>query len=287
MNASMTIESIWRYPIKSMQGEKVSEAEITDRGVLGDRAYALIDCATGHIASAKYPRKWSKLLHCRAGFVEPPQLGQPLPPLWITLPDGTGICSTQPDVDRVLSQVLRRDVMLLAEAPEDPIREADRTPIDDFPQPEIIRQERVAIAAPIGTFFDYAPLHILTTATLNRLQELYPTGDFAVRRFRPNIVVATPGDQPGFTENDWLDHQLLPGTAAQLHVIDPCPRCVITTLAQEDLPHDLDILRTVGQHNRAASVTLAPGVVLPAVAGVYAKVLHWGRIRQGDTVTLK
>jgi hypothetical protein len=77
-----------------MQGEEINEAEITDRGVLGDRAYALMDRTTGHIASAKHPRKWSKLLQCRAVFVEPPQLGQPLPPVWITLPDGAVICST-------------------------------------------------------------------------------------------------------------------------------------------------------------------------------------------------
>ncbi|MBD3885781.1 MOSC domain-containing protein [Phormidium tenue FACHB-886] len=289
MNASMTVESVWRYPVKSMQGEEISEAEITDRGVLGDRAYALMDRTTGHIASAKHPRKWSKLLQCRAVFVESPQLGQPLPPIWITLPDGTEICSTQPDVDQVLSAVVERDVTLLAEAPAAPTREADRTPIDsfNFSQPEIIREEGVAIAAPSGTFFDYAPLHILTTATLNRLQKLYPNGDFEVCRFRPNIVVATHGDQQSFIENDWLDHKLTLGTAALLYMIDPCPRCVITTLAQGDLPHDLNILRTVGQHNQAASVTLAPGVVLPAVAGVYAKVLHGGKIHQGDAVGLK
>ncbi|MBD3887528.1 MOSC N-terminal beta barrel domain-containing protein [Phormidium tenue FACHB-886] len=179
-----TITSIRRYPVKSMQGEEINIADVSDRGVLGDRAYALIDRATGHIASAKHPRKWSRLLACHAGFVKPPQLGKPLPPVSIMLPDGDVICSTQPDVDQVLSRVLEREVTLLAEAPSNPTREADRTPLAEAPSnptreadrtpidgaslPEAIREERVAFAAPNGTFFDYAPLHILTTATLER-----------------------------------------------------------------------------------------------------------------------
>jgi uncharacterized protein YcbX len=100
-------------------------------------------------------------------------------------------------------------------------------------------------------------------------------------------VVATNRDQQGFIEDDWLDHPLTLRTTTQLHAINPCPRCIVTTLAQGDLPRDAEILRTVGQHNRVASVTLAPGVVLPAVAGVYAKVLHGGRICRGDAVRLE
>lgn len=152
--------------------------------------------ATGHIASAKHPRKWSKLLECRATFVEPPQLGKPLPPVWITLPDGVVICSSQPDIDRVLSNVLGRDVTLLAQAPANPTREADRTPIDDSSHQETIQQEPVALAAPVGTFFDYSPLHILTTATVNRFRELYPAGQFEMCRFRPNLVVSPGCSRP-------------------------------------------------------------------------------------------
>src|SRR3712207_1409873 len=105
-----SVASVWRYPVKSMQGEELNGAAITERGVLGDRAYAVLDRATGHIASAKHPRKWNKLFACRAAFAEPPQLGGPLPPVWITLPDGTVISSAQSDVDQVLSRVLDRDI---------------------------------------------------------------------------------------------------------------------------------------------------------------------------------
>lgn len=281
-----SVVSVWRYPVKSMQGEELNGTLVTLRGVLGDRAYAVMDRTTGYIASAKHPRKWGKLLECRAAFVEPPQLGAPLPPVWITLPDGIVINSTQSDVDQVLSRVLGRDVTLLAEAPFAPIREADRSPIDGEEHPETIMQEKMAIAAPSNTFFDYAALHVLTTGTINRLQELYKAGRFEVHRFRPNIVITTVGDERDFVENNWLGHSLAIGTEVHLHTIDPCPRCVVTTLAQGDLPHDLGILRTVAQHNAVASVTLAPGVVFPAVAGVYASVLQSGTICRGDLVWL-
>ncbi|EAU69944.1 mosc domain protein [Stigmatella aurantiaca DW4/3-1] len=247
--------------------------------MLGDRAYALIDRETGHVASAKHPRKWSKLIECRAAFEAPPQPGEPLPPVRITLPDGTELCSTQPDVEQVLSRVLGREVTLTSTVPEAPTREANRAPIDGSPDEELIRSESLALAAPTGTFFDHAPLHVLTTATLARLSELYPSGRFEPRRFRPNLLIG-PSEGEGFVENGWLGRSLQVGPDVRMRLIDPSPRCVITTLAQGDLPRDPGILRTVGAHVSAASVTFAPGVVFPAVAGAYATVLHGGRLRK-------
>jgi uncharacterized protein len=52
------VVSLWRYPIKSMMGEELNSTYLTKRGVLGDRAYALIDPASGVVASAKNPKKW-------------------------------------------------------------------------------------------------------------------------------------------------------------------------------------------------------------------------------------
>ena len=271
-----SVAALWRYPIKSMQGEALESATITERGILGDRAYALLDRETRHIASAKHPRKWASLLACRAAFVEPPQIGTRLPPVSITLPSGDVVSSAQPDIDQVLSRALGRAVTLIAEAPAQPTREADRTPIDAAPSPTDIRAEAMALAAPTGTFFDYAVLHVLTTATLDRLQAVYPAGRFDMRRFRPNIVVAPSDDRPGFVENQWLGRALRVGAEVQLRIIDPCPRCVVTTLAQDNLAHDPGILRTIGQHNAAASATLAPGMIMSAVAGVYAGVIRAG-----------
>ncbi|XXT14314.1 MOSC N-terminal beta barrel domain-containing protein [Sorangium sp. So ce429] len=282
-----TIESIWRYPVKSMQGEELDGATITERGVLGDRAYAVLDRETGHIASAKHPGKWGALLACRAAFAEPPRPSAPPPPLWITLPDGALISSAQPDVDLALSRALGRDVALVSRAPEAPRREADRSPVDGAEAPATIVEEPMALAAPAGTFFDVAALHVLTTATLDRLRDLHPSGRIEAPRFRPNLVVATAPGERRFVENGWLGHALAIAPEVQLDIIDPCPRCVVPTLAQGALPRDPGILRALAQHNAVASATLAPGVVFPAVAGVYATVRREGAIRRGAAVRLE
>ena len=124
---------------------------------------------------------------------------------------------------------------------------------------------------PTGTFFDLAVVHVLTTATLDRLRELYPEGRFEVRRFRPNIVVAS--DESGFVENDWIGHMIAIGDEVRLRITGPCPRCVMTTLPQGDLPKDPGILRAAAQNNEAN-------------VGAYADVVEGGAIRRGDTVAI-
>src|SRR3989442_7961785 len=102
---------------------------------------------------------------------------------------------------------------------------------------------------PEGTFFDLAVVQLLTTATIDRLRALYPEGRFEVRRFRPNIVVSTGPEDQGFVENDWIGHTVAIGDDVRLVITGPCPRCVMITLPQGDLPKDSGILRTAAQHN--------------------------------------
>jgi hypothetical protein len=275
------VTQVWRYPVKSMQGETLTPAAITERGIVGDRAYTLLDRTSGGIASAKNPRKWGALAQCRAVFVEPPQAKQPLPPVWITLPDGSMISSADPQVDQALSHVLGRDVTLVSASEQPLMRETDRTPLDAAEH--VITQEPIGLAAPQGTFFDVAALHLLTTTTLQRLREIYPAGDFAVARFRPNLVIAPPSTVDALDENNWISQTLRVG-ACELDIIDPCPRCVVTTLARGDLPHDPNILRTVARHTSATGATLAPGVVFPGVVGVYARFVNGAAISAGDYV---
>ena len=125
---------------------------------------------------------------------------------------------------------------------------------------------------PAGTFFDIAVVHLLTTATINRLRALYPDGRFEVRRFRPNIVISADGEDAAFAENDWIGHTTAIGGTVRLAITEPCPRCVMITLPQDDLPRDAGILRTAAQHN-AVNV------------GVYASVVSGETIRR-DPVTL-
>lgn len=281
-----TVVALWRYPVKSMRGEELPASAVGTSGLLGDRAYAVLDRATGLVASAKHPRKWPTLLACRAIFAEPPRPGAPPPPVWITLPDGTRLHSEQPDADRILSRALGRDVALIAEAPPQAMREAERTPADQPDVTPLIRREPLGGAAPPGTFFDYAPIHLLTTATLDALHELYPEGHFDARRFRPNILVSPAHGAAAFAENAWLEQTLLIGSGLRLRAIDPSPRCIVTTLPQWGLPRDPGILRTIAQSNAAASVTAAPGEIFHAVAGIYAGALGDGAVHVGDMLRL-
>src|ERR671937_2353510 len=109
-NGLGSVVSLWRYPVKSMMGEELNATEVTERGLLGDRAYALVDSSDGKVASAKNPRKWPQLFDFRAAFVDTPRPGAKVPPVRITLPDGTAVTSQQSDLNQVLSRALNREV---------------------------------------------------------------------------------------------------------------------------------------------------------------------------------
>lgn len=275
-----SVAALWRYPVKSMLGEELDAAEVTPRGVLGDRGYACVDLFTGKVASAKHPRKWSRLFECQASYVKPPRFNQPLPAVDIILPDGTFVTSNQGSLTELLSGALGRDVMLMATPPPDASLEEYWPDIEGMPYREVITEQDLGGNTMPGLFFDGAVIHLLATATLNRLQALYPAGRFAAQRFRPNIVVQSADDAAGFTESAWLDRTLAIGDEVRLDVIAPCIRCVMTTLAQGDLPADPGILRAIAQHNRVGF----PGYgALPCV-GVYAEVARSGIVRRGDAV---
>jgi uncharacterized protein YcbX len=265
-----SIVSLWRYPVKSMLGEELNAAEVTKRGLLGDRAYALVDSADGKVASAKNPRKWPQMFDCRATLSDVPKTGLQVP-VRIALPEGTIVDSDQPDIDRILSNVVHREVKLECAFPE--MRTA--TAEEYWPDIEGLdyRDTVTDFGLPEGTFFDCAVVHVLTTATLDRLRSLYPEGRFEVRRFRPNIVVETASGDKDFVENAWIGHLLSIGDAVRLSITGPCPRCVMTTLPQSDLPKDTGVLRTAAQHNRAN-------------VGVYASVVQGGKVGRGDSVRL-
>jgi hypothetical protein len=275
--SEIRVSTLWRYPVKSMMGEELNASAITALGVLGDRALALVDIETGKVVSAKNPKKWPHFFAFRAAYVSPPQ-DRSLPAVWITLPSGKVVCSDTPEVEAELSSALSRRVSLRSSAPQSPILEQFWPEYEG--QDNEVSQEAVAGGAPEGTFFDYATLHILTTSTIDRLHALYPQGRFEMRRFRPNIVVDTSGME-GFVENHWVGRTIRIGVTVRLQITDPCPRCVMPTLAQGDLPRDIGIFNEGIVHNKV-HVPFA-GKALPSI-GVYAKVISTGVIQRGDAV---
>lgn len=288
-----TVVGLWRFPVKSMRGEQLEEAEVTERGVLGDRAYALIDTDTGKVVSAKSVKLFPNLFGCKAVFVEPPRGGGKLPPVRISLPDGTSVTSDSGEVDGVLSAYFRRKVTLAQAAPDDftidqyhpDVEGADpggnrNTVVEQKLGSALFAALGTESPVPVGSFFDVFPLSVLTTSTLAQLSELRPQTRFDQRRFRMNVIVKT--ERPGFIENDWIGHELGLGDGVRLKVALPDPRCVMTTLAQDDLPQDTDVLRTLVRHNRLQVGDLGQ---FPC-AGVYAVVAAPGTVRIGAPVVL-
>jgi uncharacterized protein YcbX len=258
-----------------MLGEEVSTCRVGERGFTGDRAYALVD-NDGKVASAKNPRKWARLFECRARYDDAG--GE----VTITLPAGRTVHAGDAEAEAALSRLFDRDVVFQRSASKPPVLE--ELWLDGAPDGRDVTDETIARGSPAGTFFDYAVVHLVTTATLGRLAELYPEGRFDQRRFRPNIVVATNGGV-GFVENDWVGKTLAVGDEVRLAVTDPCPRCVMSTLAVEDLPADPGILRTAARHNsRVGGEGRGAGGKYPASVGVYARVLAEGVVREGDPV---
>jgi uncharacterized protein YcbX len=269
-------EIVWlgRYPVKSMLGEVCNGVALDEAGVIGDRRYALIDEATGLVASAKHPRKWRALLTMAARYE--PGDGR----VAITLADGSTVHDDDPSVDSVLSRATGRAVRLTRTRPDGAMQER----LSPFMEANAGTLTTGAVAS--GTvgdrFVDFAAVHVVTTATLGALARAHPRDTVDVRRFRPNIVVRMVDEAP-FVENGWPGRTLSVNGRARMRVIVPTPRCAVPSLAHgAELPADSDVLRTVARLNRVPVLEL--GAL--ACVGAYAAVERPGRLAVGDLVRL-
>ena len=290
---TVQVSEVWRFPVKSMLGERRDRVQLTTEGILGDRMWAVIDRVDGKVASAKNPRKWRSLLACRAEFVDEPVAGESPPSVRITLPDGATVTSEDRDADHVLSDYVGRAVTLASTAPQGAIFEETWPDVEGMAPSEFIdsTQARVddgepvsdlalGLAAPPGSFFDLAPVHLVTTSSLAELRTRKPGSQFAVPRFRPNFVIDGPED--GFVENGWVGVDVQLGADAAVNVMMPTMRCVMTTLAQGDLPDDRGVLRAAAAHNRVEISGLGEW----ACVGAYCSVVTPGDVCAGDPVTV-
>lgn len=270
----MQITAVWRYPVKSMLGEPLEGSRVDHGGLEGDRALALVDDATGRVATAKHPRLWRGLLQYSAvaqdGHVR------------ITSPAGWTRDALDPAVTDALAEELGRRVRIAADRPDAAAVER--------PDPEDVLDQGVEaeVAAPTleiaqgttGTsFVDHSPVHLITTATLDEIGTEY-------RRYRPNLVIATPEGTPPYVENTWMGRELhltaADGTAVTLQVSLPTPRCSVPTLEHGALPRDPHAVREPMRANRVD----VPGFGVLPCAGAYAQVVRGGTLRVGDTVTV-
>jgi MOSC domain-containing protein len=250
------VSALWRFPVKSMRGEALLEASLSERGVAGDRQWAVRESKYGGLVSA---RTWPMMLALKSSYLADPAL-DPDAPVLIELPGGHSVNAQDPAAPAKLSAFLRRDVRL------DRVRTTRPTPAE---LEAIMRGEALP---PSRDFFDEDVIHILATGTLAHLRNLQGgSADFDPRRFRANILVDTGSATPGFLEDQWLSGTLTIGAEVRIAGLCPAIRCAVTTHPQDELPRDPSILRTAYEHHQA-------------YVGVFAAVAASGTIRLGDPV---
>ena len=245
-----TIKQIWRFAVKSMGGEQLETCTVGVRGIPGDRGWAIRDETAGRLATGS---RFPLLMQCSARYREPPLNGF-IPHADMKLPDGVQIGTDLVDVNARLTELLGKPVSL-------------------YPlQSDSEEQTAIQLSSARGTYFDVAPIHVLTSASLEEMRRLYPAADWDVRRFRPNFFVETDTGFEGLIEAEWKGRTLRIGDVELLCEI-PCERCAMANNAQPDLPKDESILRTIAKE---ANTNL----------GVYASVIRAGEVRVGDLVDL-
>lgn len=267
--AGMRVQALLRYPVKSMLGEALDRLLVDERGAEGDRRLALLDRETGHVASAKNPRLWRDLLTCTAHA--------DAQGVRISLPDGTDVAADDPGVDELISRLTGRRVRLVTQRPDGAtlVRPDPEQLLELGLDAEVDgRILRIAAATPGESFTDEAPLHVITTATLEHI-------GVEALRYRPNLVIATPPDYPPYAENDWVGSEIAVGEA-RLRVLTATSRCVVPTLEHGPLPRAPQALRVPAAENRLNT----GGHGAQPCAGAYLAVVSQGVVRVGDPVTI-
>jgi uncharacterized protein YcbX len=299
-----TVKQVWRYPVKSMKGERLDDCTVGSLGLPGDRGWALRDEQTGEITNGK---RIPLLMQCAARYREEPS-EDAIPQVEITGHDGTLVRSDDEDVNERLSKVLGKTVSLWPLQPasnkahyrrasvmsrlsrfkvvrdqlprmmrlpnmDAQVREMfSREPAEPLPDLLQLPPEVLEFTSPLGTYFDAFPIHVLTTSSLKAMARFNTSAAWDVRRFRPNFLIETEAGLEGLVEAGWSGRSLRIGNV-ELKCEIPTVRCGMTTHAQDNLPKDPSVLRSIVKD---AEQNL----------GVYATVVATGRVTVGKKVEL-
>ncbi|MCK5881987.1 MAG: MOSC N-terminal beta barrel domain-containing protein [Sinobacterium sp.] len=282
-----TIKELWRYPVKSMEGELVSEVQVDKLGLVGDRCWAVRDELRGETSSV---RKLPKLLQCTARYHAEPSIGQAgpqIPHVKITLPDGTSFNSSDGLSNSTLGEFLNKSVSLNPLEPrsnwrfyrlktidgETALKKQFNTkePLPSMASVSWLKMLELSIfSTPLGRYYDAYPLHIVSSNSIEKLKSLEPAGDFQSKRFRPNILIECANKNENFDEFDWVGGKLHIGNTI-IKCESRTVRCLMPSQPQVNLKKDSKVLRILEKHTGRH-------------LGINASVINVGSIRQGDPV---
>ena len=293
MDGELTIAEIWRYPVKSMGGERLSRAKVGPKGISSDRGWAVRDEKAGTIRSARYI---PGLLLCSARYLPNTDAGL-VPHVAITLPDGSTVNSDDSQINRRLSEAMGRELTLWPLKPEHEIEHLRQgsgaletgdmesemrmlfglLPTEPLPDmrglPPSLMRELSELAAPRGTYFDAFPIDVLTTSSIRHLQRHLPDANLDVRRFRPNFLVDDGGASDTLREREWVGQIISVGPVV-LEAIMECPRCTIIAAKQ------------AGGIERNSTITRAIVREMQQLMSVYCNVRTIGTVAVGDRVII-
>lgn len=281
------VTEIWRYPVKSMGGERIERSLLDHNGIVGDRGWAVRDREADETRSA---RQIPRLLQCAASYAEEPAADRRSPRVELSLPDGAAVGSDADNAAELLSAALERDVALTPLHPADDLEHYRRAPGDpnvdpiamlrevfglreDDPLPDLsgLPEDLGQFSTPPGTYFDCYPLHVMSTASLATLSGFGAGDDVDIRRFRPNILIDT-GDAEGLPEVEWAGRRLRIG-GAEIEVKTTTVRCSVPSHRQRDLDRSGAVGRALIEHTKQH-------------LGAYATILTPAQVALGDPVEL-
>lgn len=282
-----SVRELWRYPIKSLAGESIQSTTIGEKGILGDRGWVIRDETTGRFGTAK---RIPGLFMMSARYMWEPENDES-PAAEITLPDGWKVRSDNPKAAERVGEALEREVTLWPRHPADdldfyrapastaadPLAEAfailGLEEGDEIPKGlSTLPPENRGFMAPPGTYVDAFPILLVTSASLATLEAALGPDSAAVKRFRPNIVVESPGGTGGFPELDWAGRNVKVGGAV-LEAVAPCVRCSMVMLQQPGLEYDKPLMRYLIKETEQN-------------LGLYMRVVEPGPVNVGDSVEL-
>jgi uncharacterized protein len=262
---SGSVGELWRFPVKSMQGERVTSIALSPLGIDGDRRWALRDLTNGKIISAKVPKLGTPLLACAATSDSSGAITIVVGEERFRVPDDNDAANV------ALSGLLGRAVRIEPATTNDEVYESEWPELADMALSGIT----LDLSLHRGTFADLSPLHIITSASLAHLASFAEGSEIDVRRFRPSMVIETDGE--GFVENEWVHRRARIG-GATVTFGAASPRCIMTTIAQPGLARDVRVLQTIAAHNKRDF----GGFGNFACLGIYADVVEPGVVGVGD-----
>ena len=279
-----TVKALWRYPVKSLQGESIDNSRVLRSGIPGDRAWAFKDLNSGEITGGK---KLPQLMTMAATYSDPPILGKSARCI-ISLPDNTKTSTDDPLIDAIISTQVRRPLRLFPLLPRSyskhyrwnsPMSEAEIRhlfgiePDGELPDlshyPDTVIKEVIEHVTPRGAYFDSYPLHLLTTASLQYVKERAPNADIRAERFRPNLLIDT-GKADSLLENNWIGGELYIGSSV-IYCDTRTVRCSMPGQAQPNFAQD-------------SSVVYAVANFAERHLGVTCTIIKEGEIKVGDEV---